>query len=592
MVRERLLVFASLWFASAAIPAIVWAQATLQRTSFRVKYVAEDAVYLDGGRAAGLKQGQKLVIERAVADQDKYQAIPPPPAPSGLIATLTVVSVAASSAVCEITSSGSPIQVGDAADLTAESLKEEAEQQQTTQQETPQHQQEQLAEARDYPVVIGFEGGDPVQEEARASVPRPPSPEINRIRGRVGVEYDSIVTRGAPSSLSSEVGLVARVDMTRIAGTYWNFNGYWRGRFTSLSGPAAPATITDLINRTYTLNLQYNNPTSPWVAGGGRLYLPWATSLEVLDGGYAGHKIGEHTTMGIFGGSTPDPSSYDYNPNGKLGGAFLNVQGGDFERTRYSTTFGMAVSAIGWHANRQFGFAETSLSFSRNVSIYDAVEADLPHTAIVTPTNSTGAPGTSTTTSTGGLNRNYFTIRYQPLHFLQLDLNDSYYRDFPTFDLTLIGTGLLDRYLFQGLSGGAHVDLPKKISFYTSLGKSSATGDASGSWNQMYGITLGDLLRTGLRLDARYSKFNSSFGKGDYKAILLSRTFAGKFDWNLQGGFQNFSSTLTSTTQSHFINTYFDWTPGRIAFFQAGYTWQRGGTMNYDQFEFIAGKRF
>ena len=592
MARERLLVLAFLWFGAAAIPALVWAQGALQRTSFHVKYIAQGAVYLDGGRAAGLKEGQKLVIQRAVTGPAQYQMIPPPPAPSGTIAELTVVSVAATSAVCEIASSSTPIQVGDVAELTPESLKEEAAQQQTAQQETPQHQREQLAQARDYPVVISFEGGDPVQEEARASVPRPPSPEIDRIRGRIGFEYDSIVTRGSPSSLSSEVGLVARVDMTRIAGTYWNFNGYYRGRFTTLSGPAAPATVTDLINRTYTLNLQYNNPASDWVAGGGRLYLPWATSLEVLDGGYVGHKIGERTTMGIFAGSTPDPASYDYNPNGKLGGAFLNVQGGDFDQTRYSVTFGMAVSAIGWHANRQFGFAETSLSFSRNLSIYDAVEADVPHIAMVTPTTSTGAPGTPTATSTGGLNRNYFTIRYQPLHFLQLDLNDSYYRDFPTFDLTLIGTGLLDQYLFQGLSGGAHIDLPKKISFYTSLGKSSATGDASASWNQMYGLTLGEIGRSGLRLDARYSKFNSSFGKGDYKAILLSRQFAGKLDWNLQGGFQNFSSTLTSTTQSHFINTYLDWTPAQVVFFQAGYTWQRGGTMNYDQYEFIVGKRF
>ena len=121
--------------------------------------------------------------------------------------------------------------------------------------------------------------------------------------------------------------MVARFEMSRIGGTYWNFNGYWRGRFTTLSGSAAPATVSDLVNRTYTLNVEYNNPDSHWVAGGGRLYLPWATSLDTIDGGYIGRKVGDRTTVGVFGGTTPDPTSYDYNPNGKLAGRFRQRSG-------------------------------------------------------------------------------------------------------------------------------------------------------------------------------------------------------------------------------------------------------------------------
>ena len=170
--------------------------------------------------------------------------------------------------------------------------------------------------------------------------------------------------------------MVARFEMTRIFGTYWNFYGFWRGRFSTLSGPAAPATVSDLINRTYTLSLQYNNPSSPLVAGGGRLYLPWATSLDMMDGGYVGRRVGEHVTLGVFGGTTPDPTSYDYNPNGKLAGTFINFSGGSWETTRYSTTFGLALSAIDWHANRQFFFSETSIAFANKFSIYDAMEVD------------------------------------------------------------------------------------------------------------------------------------------------------------------------------------------------------------------------
>ena len=585
VVRGRILI--ALWvpFVLLAIPFAIWAQDTIERTAFKVKYIAEGVVYLDGGHAAGLKEGQKLIVERDVVKPaaNAQGAGAQIPAPSGVIATLQVISVAEASAVCEIKSSTEPVQVGDIAKLAPE----------VVQAEQAEQQKERLVGGREYPQLITFSGNaDPVVEEARAAVPRPPSPEINRMRGRIGVEYDTILTRGNPSSRSTEAGLVARFDMTRIGGTFWNFNGYYRGRFSTISGNAAPVTINDLENRTYTLNLEYNNPDSHLVMGVGRLYLPWASSLDIMDGGYIGRKVSDRTIVGVFGGSTPDPASYDYNPDGKVGGAFLNFSGGSFEDWRYSATFGLAFAAIGWHATRQFGFDEISISLKHNLFLYDATEVDVSHSVVVTPTSTTGTPPPTTTTGTGGLNRSYVSLRYQPDPHIEFELNDTYYRNFPSFDPSLISTGLLDQYLFQGLSGGVRVNLPARISVYTDIGKSSATGDASGSWNQLYGLSIGELGRTGIHADFHYSKFNSSFGSGDYKVLSFSRQLSDRLNWQFQAGLQKFNSPLTTTTKAHFINTYLDIAVGKQMFFQTGYTWQRGGTMNYDQFEFIVGKRF
>lgn len=576
---RKILILALLFPAVAATISLPsWAQETIDNVTFHVKYLAEGVVYLDRGSGTGLKEGQSLSVRRS-ADIGRSDAAGP--TQSGMIATLRVLSVAASSAVCEIVNSSMPIEIGDEAVLTQEAV----------QQQKQAQQEQRITGGREYPVMITFTGADPVVEEARAEVPRPPTPDVNRMRGRIGVEYSSILTHASPSSRSNEVGLVARMEVTRIGGTHWNFNGYWRGRFTNVSGPAAPATISDLINRTYTLSMQYDNPDSRLVMGGGRLYLPWATSLDTIDGGYVGRKV-SRTIVGIFGGTTPDPTSYDYNPNGKIAGAFLNVSGGSFEGWHYSTTAGVALGAIGWQATRHYGFLETSVSIKHNFSLYDATEIDLPHQAVVTTNTTSEATAPITTTSTGGLNRSYLTIRYQPRPALEFELNDTYFRNFPTFDPSLIGTGLLDRYLFQGLSGGVRVNIPQLISVYTDVGKSNATGDTSGSWNQMYGLTLGELWRTGVRADARYSKFSSSFGSGDYKTLSLSRPMADRLEWQLIGGLQNLSSTLTSTTKGHFVNTLVDWFPGKLLFFEAGYTWQRGGTMNYDQLQFMVGKRF
>ncbi len=106
-------------------------------------------------------------------------------------------------------------------------------------------------------------------------------------------------------------------DMTHIAGTYWNFNGFWRGNLISnssnITGTGA-TTLTDLINRTYTLGFTYQSPYSPNVIGVGRVYLPWAPSLSTIDGGYYGRKVNRLFTVGAFAGSTPDPASWSYTP--------------------------------------------------------------------------------------------------------------------------------------------------------------------------------------------------------------------------------------------------------------------------------------
>ena len=141
----------------------------------------------------------------------------------------------------------------------------------------------------------------------RAAVPKAPLPEINRVRGRIGIEYSTVRDLFVPRQTSS-VGVVFRIDATRLKGTYWNLSGYYRGRLTQQHRDPSQETLTDLLQRTYHLSLTYNNPASRWVAGMGRLYLPWATSLGTVDGGYFGCRLGKRVTVGLFGGTAPDPT--------------------------------------------------------------------------------------------------------------------------------------------------------------------------------------------------------------------------------------------------------------------------------------------
>ena len=183
-------------------------------------------------------------------------------------------------------------------------------------------------------------------------------------------------------------------------------------------------------------------------------------------------------------------------------------------------------------------------------------------------------------------------MRVQPHSRFSFDVSHNYFRNTPTFDPRLIGTGLVEKFLFEGISGGVRVELPYKFSVYSSLGRSSRSGDARPSWNQLYGVTLGRIWRTGIRADLRYSKFDSSFGRGTYQALSLNRQFGDNLRWEVQGGQQNFRSSLTQQNRARWINSNLDWMVGSHYFLGAGFTFYHGDVQVYDQIFISTGYRF
>ncbi len=548
------------------------------RTEFQVKFVEQDTAYLDGGRSSGLTEGMKLIVRNkgSLTRGDKTGN-------TDGVAELVVVGVAETSAVTEIHQPKRDVVAGDIAYLSSADLQALV-------------QQNALGATRKYPAVITFsEGGDALDEEARAEVPRPPLPSVNRASLRLGFDYSGTKSMDSSQLSSSSLGGLIQADVTRIGGTYWNLRGYWRGRLTSTSA-ASQQTLQDLINRTYHLNLTYENPDSHWVAGVGRLYLPWATSLETLDGGYVGARLGHGITTGLFGGSTPDPTSWSYSPNRHIGGVFVNETGGSFDAIHFSSTGGFGkefntvfystTSATGtttqssYQDNRPFAFFENSISYKSIFSIFSSLQADKP-----SANPSVASPG-------AGISQSFLTVRFQPVKRIEFSANETYFRDVPTFDPQLVGTGLLDKYLFQGLSGGVRVEAVKNIVLYADLGRSSRTGDAKTSLNQMYGISFLKIPKLDLHADAHYSRFNSSFGSGTYRAFSLSRSLGEDFHVELLAGDQIFTSSLAGNQNAKFITTNLDTSLGARFFLQGGFTAYRGQLQNYNQWNIILGYKF
>lgn len=538
--------------------------AAAMRTEFRVRYINGADVYINGGRTSGLTEGAILVVKqdpKMASDDPQNKAIEP-----GIIAKLRVISVASTSAVCEVEAKARDLNAGDTVTLPDTEVEKLVE-------------KNALGNTRKYPMVISFTAGDPLDEEVRNAIPRPPLPEVNMARGRIGFDVSVIQQVGQGGGSSKEYGAVVRADFARLFGTHWNLTGYWRGE-RRISGAPSQPSIQDLINRTYLMSFAYINPDSAWMAGIGRLYLPWASSLETIDGAYVARNITSHTLVGVFAGSTPNPTAWNYDPQRRIGGSFFNAHGGSFDQFRFSTTSGLGIALLNWKTNRPFAFTENSISFKRYFTLFHAMQIDRP-----TPNPSTPAVGV-------GLGESLVSLRVQVHPRVAIDVSDTYFRDVPTYDPTLVGTGLLDKYLYQGINGGVRATFPLHLTGYFSLGQSSNSSDTKSSLNELFGVTMANIWKTGLQADVRFSKFDSSFAAGTYRTVTLSRDLGERFTLNLQGGSYIYNSQLAANSNSKFINLLCDTNIGAKFFLESAFTGERGGNLNYNQWTTTFGYRF
>ncbi len=524
--------------------------------SFKIKYVAEGAAYLTGGRSSGLAVGMTLLVRNQGSPSTASATSQGP-----VVAELTIVSVAETSAVTEIHNPTRDVKPGDWAELS--------------------------------PADYSKLGMDPPKDAAL----RPPEPatavqpgklsqledalpDKGRIRARIAFDYSGISSSGSTPGRSSSLGMAFRTDTVQIAGTHWNLQGYWRGRLTTNSQPDED-TMQDYLDRTYTIQLSYDNSNSKWVAGFGRLYLPWAVSLDTIDGGYVGRRLANGITAGAFFGSAPDPASWHYRPNQQTSGGFVNFEGGSFDAFHYTSTTGIALDMLKWRLDRPYLFLENALSYLKFISVYHSFIVDSPQ-GISTDGIKPGA----------GISRSYLSLRVQPESWISFDISHNYFRDVPTATTALIGTGLVDKLLYQGVNGGVRVEPVRNLAVHASLGQSDKTGDARRSLNQMYGVTWNEIWHTGIRADIHYSKFDSSFARGDYRVFSLSRHLGNRMVWDFQAGNQTLDSVLTVNHRSVFIDTDFDTNLGCRTFLQSGYTIERGNQLNYEQWHLSLGYRF
>ena len=130
---------------SSTPPALPAAEAPT-RTEFHIKYMSANDVYIDGGTSSGLAEGTELILKQKTSLSDEESAatsIEP-----GVIARLKVISVASTSAVCEVVATKRDLAKDDILSLPDSEVKKIID-------------KDAVGNTRHYPMVISFTAATP-----------------------------------------------------------------------------------------------------------------------------------------------------------------------------------------------------------------------------------------------------------------------------------------------------------------------------------------------------------------------------------------------------------------------------------------------
>ncbi len=385
---------------------------------------------------------------------------------------------------------------------------------------------------RHYLQVLEFTDGDPLEDEIREYVPRPPLEEVNRLRGRIAFERTAIIDHDSAAASSSENGAVIRIDWSRIGGSYWTLTGYWRGSLTSTPiGRADHAARPDephvpdrpvLCQSEIALEIRRRPPDSAVGQQPGRDRWRICGAESVAQGDCRDVRRNQ---------SRPDPVELRPQPADRPGLRQLSRPAATTASTGAAPPASLSAASTGG-PERQYLFVENNYSIGRTFSIFQTAQADYRDPKLMN-----GATGAQ-------LSQSFITVRYTPRKRISFDVSDNYFRGVPTFDQRLIGTGLLDQYLFTGISGGVRVEPIDNLMITANFGNSRRNGDTSHAVNQAYGITWKHLPILDLRLDLRYNSFSSSFGTGSYESAGITRELSDTLRLQFEAGIQNTQSFI------------------------------------------------
>jgi hypothetical protein len=302
-----------------------------------VTHLDASLVYIDSGENKHLKGGDQLKVVRGAST----------------VAVLEVTDIAADRAACKVVEEFGSVETGDFVRL---------------------------------PIRIGNDDSAPIREFPAAestmvvnSAPTLPGPaprpgRNQRLRGRIGVRYLIVQDRTEKGSEFSQPALDMRLDGNGLASGYLDLAVDVRSRRTYRT-PASGESETEDSARVYRAALSMHDRPGRHRLTVGRQFSPSLATVSVFDGFLADLNRASWS-IGVFGGTQPDPIDYGYSRAITEYGGFVQLHNKPESTKHWSVTSGAVGSYQDGEVNREFAYLQALFTGPR-LSLFATQEVDI-----------------------------------------------------------------------------------------------------------------------------------------------------------------------------------------------------------------------
>jgi hypothetical protein len=523
---------------------LVAASSPAEQITTTVKYVTPTRVYLDAGSLQGIQNGNRGSIVRGET----------------LIAKIEVSFVAERSSSCDILESHETIKVGDRAQITIESTA------------PPVEPEEEIETSPTYVET----------EPSRAPLETTTAKPVNRISGRVGVQYVAQRNLSEFNNDYQQPSLLMNLTVDNLFDTHHNLAVRFRSRRNIRDRRTGNLDKTDWDNRIYELSIGYDSPNSPIGYRLGRVYSNRFSAMGYLDGGLISYRANEVLTLGIFGGAQPDQQYSFSSANETKAGIYAAFEKGDYHTNRIDATVALAGQYVSGQISREFLYQQVNLSLRQKLIAFQSAEININRGWRKT------AAGSSFQLSNILVN-----LQYRFTRSLNASVGYDNRQNVYTWDNRSVPDSLFDDHRRQGYRVGASIRLPENLRLSLS-GYFRSIGNNENS-SEFYSTALNavNVLKSGVSSGIRIASFNNPYSNGIQASFNASRYFfrrlnlgatLGKSQYTLDAASQDITADWLRINASYFFTRY--------VYASANAETYRGDDIEYNQVFVDVGVRF
>lgn len=472
MIRSWVRGFVLLFLIAGILPAKV--------VKLKIKHISAEYYYLNGGKAEGLKPGDRLLVRHR----------------GKAIAVIEVEFVALHSASCKVIRQKRALTVGD---LAIFSVKKAA-----PKQKKPKVQA---------PPKTALKAPVKPKKPRKKRKPFRSSRNDTRIYGNLSMQYYRLDDRGVANRDFNQPTVRFNLTGRKLWGKDFNLRIRSRARYDQRSQSLnSDVPRNEWRNRIYEFSFSYDNPNAQINFQLGRIISNQFSGIGYIDGLLLKLRLSKAARFGLFAGTQPEWQYSRFQTSIQKYGGFLSYETGSYQTQRLQSTIAFAGEYHHSTVSREFVYIRNSYNWRSRFNFFQSAEVDVNRNW-----RKARAGQSFSLTSL------FVSVNFRVNRALNLGLSYDNRKNYRTFETRSILDSLFDDVLRQGLRANINLRVTHTTTFFSNFGVRKRKTDSQSTYSWSAGASQRNLLKTGLFLRGRFSGFSNLTTDGNQVSASVSK---------------------------------------------------------------------